>query len=177
MKWRSIEKGAASGLRHIQFFPRRVEDHPQDRPALKLKPDGDAVGWIPVCEVGGAVQRVDYPLVGRLGLLPKPAFLRQEAVRRISSSDQGDDGLLSPSVRIRDQVDRILVFDAESVAGMLQQNRPGMPSCLDGCGFEFASCRSSSEWIGLHGRIIPRRPLRISTKNAVMDSRRPKKEY
>src|SRR5439155_123930 len=63
---RAIQRGAPACLRDEELLSGGIQDDTKDAPALVFEPDRHAVGRKAMREIGGAVQRVDHPLVRRI---------------------------------------------------------------------------------------------------------------
>ncbi len=89
-------------------------------------------------EIGGAIQRVDYPLVGRkfaLGCLTVQAgFFRQERMIRVGRAQHIDNGFFGATIDFRDIISGPFSGDLKAVkvnTGAVD-NGTGAPGRLDG---------------------------------------------
>ena len=75
-----VEERALAALGDVKLVGDRIVDHAGDDRARALQPDRDGELRDAVQEIGGAVERIDDPGVGRVGAGVAAAFLAEEAV-------------------------------------------------------------------------------------------------
>ena len=102
----AVEPRALPAVRDEAFFLQRVEHHAELHAAAALVCDRHAELRKAVREVGGAVERIDYPSMVAL-MRAGAAFLGEYRVSRESAMDNLDDRGLGFLVGLGHQVDRV----------------------------------------------------------------------
>ena len=102
--------GAARSGEHL--LPDRVVDQPRFQPVLVAKTDGDGEMRNTVQEIGGAVQRIDDPLIIVVAVL-FAAFLGQNAVVGIGLAQGLNNFLFGLHIRFTDEVVALFGGDAQ----------------------------------------------------------------
>ena len=96
-----VEERALAALGDEKLVGDRIVDHARDDRALALQPDRDGELRDAVQEIGGAVERIDDPGVGRVGAVVAAAFLAEEAVAGPRLGQFGAERLLGACGRRR----------------------------------------------------------------------------
>jgi hypothetical protein len=96
------------------FAARGINDGAKNAASLKLDTDRHTVDRIAVSEIRRAVERVNDPEIGRMGLFDSSSFFGQDPVEREASPNMVDDALFRRMICIRHEVDRALVLDPEA---------------------------------------------------------------
>src|ERR1039458_3149488 len=127
----AIEISAAAEFGGEQLLPQRIEDHAADHLAGALERQRDIEHWIPVGEVGGAVERVDVPLVFR-GVLALAALFAKNRVRGEKRAEALDDERFAGAIGLCDEV--VLILQLILNATMVEAGQKGAGFASDVAG-------------------------------------------
>jgi hypothetical protein len=128
-----LRAGATRGGEHL--LPDRIVDQPRFQPVLVAETDGNGEVRNAVQEVGGAVQRIDDPLILVLAVL-FAAFLGQNTVVGIGLAQNLDNLLFGLYVRFTDEV--VALFGGDG--------QPFEVDRSDGAGCGWRSRRRAWRW-------------------------------
>lgn len=84
-------------------------------------------------EICGAVEWIDNPDIGRLHVPNSPPLFCKKSVIGIAGKNHIDDALLGGMICFCDEIEGALVFDSESSACVMREDRTCLLSCPNGC--------------------------------------------
>ena len=134
-----VKKGAFAALGDKQFVVRRVEGQRGDDHAASLQRDRHCEVRDAVQKIGGSVERIDDPAVGRVGAGAGTAFLAEESVVGPRLGELLAHDLLGAPVGGRDKVARSLQRDLE-VLDLAEIAFEAAAGAIGGLGHDVENC-------------------------------------
>src|SRR5262249_15244826 len=127
----AVESGPFTACGSEKLIVNRIVDDTDDDLVATGEGDGNAEAGVAVCEIGGAVERINVPAVFGVVVFAQ-AFFGGNSVRWEIFAEALDDGLFAAFVSLRNEVDVAFVFDFGRAREFFAQDFAGFPSGFEG---------------------------------------------